>query len=367
MSNIWLLPKSKYIHNMNMLDYIKNAISPKPISKSKGSSIGYFLSGNNSIGYELWLQNSDIMSIVRLIADNIYIQIDKPNNNANLFSNIELLKYEFVKNKILWSEFIVAPIATDYGKVIWFNIFGKDRYNIKYDEYINPISFDVKYNNNHIQYLADEVIYICYNNDKGWKPKGIIDDIIEDICIDLEASSSLKEYYKNRIALSFFMKLWSDVDGEKLNQELQKFYSGSKNSWKWLANEDIESIQPMQTTWLITQPDREYVTEKICSALNIPKEILWYTSKWWSEAKIKWLLEIFDWRILKPRNIRFQDVLDKTINKRSNDIDNQYKLNNISVVMNNKKTTDEIKLIIEQVKANIITTDEARTLLWLDK
>ena len=353
---------------MKILTRLTNAISPKPISKTKGSSFtGSFSQTWSTIGYELWLKNSDIMSITRLISDNIYTKIHKPEQNFDLFANIELLKYEFVKNKILWWEFVVVPVSNILDKVIWFEIFWKNRYVIQYNDLLEPIGVKIRYNNQSLNYDISEVLYICYNNDNQWKPKWIIDDIIEDLCIDLEASNSIKEYYKNRLALSFFLKLWQNADSEKLSSEIQKFLSWSKNAWKFLASTDIDAVQQFQATWLSTQLDREYVSEKICAVLNIPKEILWYTQKWWSEAKIVWLLEIFDGRIMKPRNIKFQDLLDKIISKWLWEIDPKYAIKSISVVINNKVSIQETKIIIEQVRAGIITTAEARDLLWLNK
>lgn len=269
----------------------------------------------------------------------------EPQYNANL-RNSKIVKFMPIDSRAM------AKLIDDNGNIEWFK----------------------QYTTNKVQsFWVNELGYFMYGQDvenenlSMW----LLDWIIFDVMWDIEANKTNFYFFKNNaIPNAVFMMdpdMWQE-DLEIAIENIKQKYSGSENQHKILVSSAVKDIKTLD----ISHKDmdflnqRKFTTDKISSALWIPKELMGYVSDSWSYSKIIEIRKEFHQSTIAGFESYIENVFNVLINRYSKDLLIPL---NWMIIKCDSESIDDRWLIEENqrkdIETGIITINEVRQERWL--
>ena len=344
----------------------------------ENSTIFSVFSWADSKIYDLALCDSDVVSCICIIWENIGIGwlklldkttdklIDKDWNNQD-YEMIETIfndiKWDFVKHKSIWGIVYFVKLINKKWDLATYKCYGKNQVTKSWSDYniVDPLLWRIKV-------TSDNVYPILFFTWPNHQPLWIVETIKKDLEIENESATSALVTYRNKLRIWAIIKtnpeLGTDpVASASLWEKIQKIFSWSNATWSYYLGNGIDDVKIVDlwidNKWL--REDRNFKTDKVCSAYNIPKELIWYTQASWSEAKIKWLYDIFMRTTIPKRDNSIETAFNKML-EYFLDLP-QYK---IKVWSETKLTTEEQENIRKNLESWIITVEQAQELLKIN-
>ena len=224
-----------------------------------------------------------------------------------------------------------------------------------------------------MSFKPEELGYFMYGQDvenenlSMW----LLDWIIFDVMWDIEANKTNFYFFKNNAIPNAVFMMDPDMGQEDLEiaiENIKQKYSGSENQHKILVSSAVKDIKTLD----ISHKDmdflnqRKFTTDKISSALWIPKELMWYISDSWSYSKIIEIRKEFHQSTITGFESYLENVMNVLINRYSKDL--LIPLDWI-IIKCDSESIDDRRLIEENqrkdIETGVITINEARQERWL--
>jgi HK97 family phage portal protein len=366
-----------------MIEAIKNAIwfTPRKEASKKGvfsDMLSYFFTNESDV-YQLALCNLDVVSCINLIWENIGLwgikvfdpkkKIIKEEDDRYKFieENISELKKDFVKHKSIGGCVYITILKNESNWVAWLRCYGTNE--VKYSNSVYTIKDKEIW-----EYTAkeNEVMKCVFDTNHNNKPHGIVSTIKKDLMIEDEATSSMLMGYINKLRIWAIIKtsetFWTATSEEQksLGETFKKLFTGSKNEASYYLGNAVDKVEmidmSVKNEGIVS--DRMNTTEKVCVAYRVPREILSYTQKWGSEAKIQGQDRIFMRMTMNTWDKSLQDCINKAFDYFISELPKEYLGLTIEIWSDKSVSTEEQNNIRANFEKWIITLDEARELLW---
>ena len=280
---------------------------------------------NTSLYYKLYRENTDLRRCVEELYQTVWKDWYKIKEWENEIRNnvlINALNYEnwfdILKNLIIrdlevaWNVFVIH-IKNSLWAVIGFQVLDPRTIRIvtnKFWEvlrYIQTRWWSVQ------EFMPNELYHFKDMLDPDNEVQGIskIETLVYDIMSDKESWRSNYAFFKNNAIPSTLITLDNDLDENEMKQAIATL----KKQFSWWANKhkisaaswikDIKAlsgwIKDMEFTTL-----RGFTTERICSAMWVPKTILWYS----------------DWVNYSTSDNQYRKYIENTIRPLQNQLEN---------------------------------------------
>ena len=254
------------------------------------------LTTNTELYYKLYRENTDLRRCVEELYQTvwkdgfkIYEWENEIKNNAiinalNYWDGFDILKNIIVRDTQVAANIFILPIKNGIGATIWFQVLDPRTIRIVANKYWEVLRYIQTRWWNVQEFQPNELFHfkdmIDPDNEVQWISK--VETLVYDIMSDKESGRSNYAFFKNNAIPSTLITLDNDLDENEIKQAM----STLKKQFTWWANKhkvsaavwikDITQlsawIKDMEFTAL-----RWFTTERICSAMWVPKTILWYS------------------------------------------------------------------------------------------
>lgn len=329
--------------------------------------------------YDLYKWNSDLKRGVDEICENTLSWgrklVQWINNRENyktiynneklntFFSNIEDVKNSMIQQMLInWSAFVqlVYNLSED---LIWLEVLDPRFLTINRDWITRNITWFLY----QAKFIWLNQIYIFKNIndfDNPWCWISSIQWIVYDLLADKESNIYNYTFFKNDALPSALYQLedWlAEEEQEALMEQIKATLNGGHNKNKSLVSSNIVDIKTIKNnhTDMDFINQRKFTIEKICSALWIPKIILWYSEGVnYSNAEV--FYKKFIENTIKPLEEKLERFFTNIIkNEFNTDLEFDIIDNHVDSISN---MTD---IVIKNLNNWVITRNEARDMLWL--
>jgi len=388
---------------MNLFNFFKKSNKTKSYLQSNGfSSISnqeldtcWWLRISLDTLYRLKKYNSDIQNWIRIISQKTAMKgLYLVNENWEVLDKNKFKKEYYYVNKLFTAQTINFWKNLFFTNTIisWENyIEPQYNWNIKSKKIVKFMPLDSRWmsklidDNGNIQwfkqYTNNKVLSFNYNelgyfmfwqdveneNLSMW----LLDWIIFDVMWDIEASKTNFYFFKNNAIPNAIFMMDPDMGQEDLEiaiENIKQKYSWSENQHKILVSSAVKDVKTLD----ISHKDmdflnqRKFTTDKISSALWIPKELMGYVSDGGSYSKIIEIRKEFHQSTIAWFESYLENVLNVLINLYSKDL--LVPLDWIIIKCDWESIDDRV--IIEEsqrkdIETWIITINEARQERWL--
>jgi HK97 family phage portal protein len=254
------------------------------------------LETNTALYYKLYRENTDLRRCVEELYQTSWkdwyklYQWENELRNSNIENilNFEnwfwMLKAIIIRDlQIAWNVFIL-PVRNWLNNIIWYQVLDPRTIRVVANKYWEVIRYIQTRWWNTQEFWADEIFHfkdmIDPDNEVIWISK--IETLVYDIMADKESWRSNYAFFKNNAIPSTLITLENDLDENEVRNAIntlkQQFSWGSKRH-KITASMWIKDVK--QLWWGIWDMEfavlRWFTTERICSAMWVPKTILWYS------------------------------------------------------------------------------------------
>lgn len=328
--------------------------------------------------YSLYKKNSDLRRCINEIQETTWLywyRIINENwdeiNDEKI--NLILNNFQEIKNLIIrdiivaWHCFILKE-TNNFWQIVNLDTIDPRTVYIVANEYWDILKYIQKVKWQFVEFsnlqINQEKLESDPDNEIFWL--SVIEWLSIDILADNESALSNYHFFKNWAIPSSLIILedWLDQNDEEIKQiieNMKKQFSWWKNKHKnsilsWIK--DIKQLQQTMTDMQFTVL-RWFTTERICAWLWVPKVILNYTD-WVNYTNADMQYKKFIENTIKPRERRIQKIFTKIIQE----INPNARLEILDDHINNIE--EKTKVIIEQIKYWLITTNEWREELWYD-
>lgn len=232
-----------------------------------------------------------------------------------------------------------------------------------------PLNYQIKWIMN---FTIDELAYFMFWQDVENENLSMwmLDWIVFDVLWDIEANKTNFYFFKNSAIPNAIFMLDPDMSQEDLESAIESIkqkYTGWENHHKFLISTAIKDIKTIDISHkdmdFINQ--RKFTTDKISSALWIPKELMWYVSDVWSYSKIVEIRKEFNQSTIAGFEAYLESILNILISKYSKDLLfdlSKYKIKCDSESIDDRNQIEENQR--KDIQTGIITINEARAERW---
>jgi len=299
--------------------------------------------------YEIYKQNADVRQSARKIAQYVGIggirlktttgdYLDK-SKNEKIYEEIEFIlsnptflntKIEIIKHSVVCGEIYMIPTTNIIdGKMNGLQILDprtiqkikKDGQIVEFIQTKPGGGWTQSYTPFPLQATDQKPLlkYFQYekhiNDETVWM--WLVESIIRDCLGDMEASKKNYIYFENNMTPPSMFILDPDLSEEEqeiLVEQLREQYSGTKNSFKPVIGAGIKDVKMLS----ISPKDMEHIqqrkmtTDKVCSAIGVPKIILGYTEDVNLNNGETTKIEFIEWTVI-PRQGFLQYILNEIL------------------------------------------------------
>lgn len=281
-------------------------------------------------------------------------------------SSLSELVKQMLRSYLITGNIFVYKRQNAFG-IMGYRVIDPRTVKITYDEVTNTV-LKYQYRMNHQDYtvLPEYMFHFANWVDLEKKPFWIsaLTTIIIDVFSNYQSSVANYSYFKNDILPSHIAMIdddYPDEEKERIMEYMRNTLSWGTGKHKLVALSGLKEIKPIEkrhTDMEFTEQNR-YTTEKICSAMWVPKIILWYTdSVNYSNAETQY--EKFIENTIRP----VEKCIETWINKMVSEIEEWVYFQIFDDHQN--KFAKWVTIYSEAVKNGIITQNEARNMLGLD-
>jgi len=254
------------------------------------------LTTNTSLYYKLYRENTDLRRCVEELYQTVgkdgfkIMEWENEIKNQEIISALnygngfDILKNTLIRDTEVAANIFVIHIKNAGWKIIWFQILDPRTIRIVANKHWEVLRYIQTRWWNVQEFLPNEVFHfkdmIDPDNEVQWISK--IETLIYDIMSDKESWRSNYAFFKNNAIPSTLITLDNGLDETEMKQAmatLKKQFTGWANKHKVSAAAWIKDVT--QLSWWIKDMEftalRWFTTERICSAMWVPKTILGYS------------------------------------------------------------------------------------------
>lgn len=328
--------------------------------------------GTTELFYNIFRKNTDVKSAITKLQSTTWRSgffIEKngekieENIFINIFKNIRSLKSDIIRDLVVWGSAFVLAVKNPFGQVVELQTLDPRSVKIianKYGEvikYIQRVWMEVQ------EYEPEEIYQLTEIKDPDNEILGLskIETLLYDVMWDDEAMKSNYAFFKNNAIPNTILILEDNMTDEEYSSAMKQFktqFSGGINRHKVSTNTGIKDIrtigQSHKDMEFIAQ--RQFTTEKVCSALGVPKTLLGYHNE------VNFSTSDNGYRIFIEETIRpLEDLLAGFF---TNILRNEFGDEEIRFYFIDDRDFDRTAKIDEYIKMlnnGLITIDEIRT------
>jgi len=266
---------------------------------------------------------------------------------------------------ICWNVFIL-PIKNAGSKTIWFQVLDPRTIRIIANKYWEVVRYlQVRWWRQQ-EFMPDELFHfkdsIDHDNEVFWISK--VETLVYDMLADKESWRSNYSFFKNNGIPSTLITLDNELDEEEIRialAQLKKQFSWWDNKHRVSASTGIKDVKVLWNS----MKDMEFVTlrwfttERICSAMWVPKTILWYSDN------INFSTSDNQYRkYIENTIIPLTQTLENILNTLIKSIDESITLEFIKD--NSYNITEQVNRYEKLINLWVMTINEVRAELWLE-
>jgi len=369
-------------YEINKLENIKTKWFKTPFSQFSTSWIKI----NNSVFYDIYKKNPDVRQAINKIALSVSKNglivtnkngeqiktdsIDKEVESYFLDQTFLKFKKELFKQYLLSWELYIINNKNLKNETVGFQILDSRTMSKLVDATWNIVWF-TQYTNNPKtkKYTRDEVAFYKLenntDNENNWM--WLLEWVVRDALADIKWAE--KNYYIiENDSMPWWMILLNDnMSMEEQQNAVEQFsrqHRGADNSNKMVVAGGIKDIKNLY----ISNKDmdrinqRKLTTEKVSSALWVPKNILWYTDSVnyanWKEMRLEYIEGT-----IRPYEQDFKFILNTLLAKFAPAVFKKYNIEIDGETMEDREQIEKNQR--DDIKFWIQTIDEVRLERWL--
>lgn len=286
---------------MGIFKEIKKAVAGQRQGFSyRGDSFGHWdsVKTGTELYYKLYRKNTDLRRCVEELSQTLgkdgfsiinedwdIVENDDLIDSLNNIYDFDEFKSQIIRDLIIWGNVYIVKVPNPLGTTAGYQLLDPRTIRIianKHGEVLKYIQ--VSSGGNSQNFTADEVYQYKDSIDHDNEVFGIskVETLVYDILWDEEAGKSNYSFFKNNAIPSSVIILDNELDENEINlamDSLKKNFSGGENRHRISANTGIKDIKVLGNTMKDMEFTvlRGFTTEKICSAMGVPKTVLWYS------------------------------------------------------------------------------------------
>jgi len=326
--------------------------------------------------YKLYRENTDLRRCIEELYQTTWkewwqlLRWETPVNNIDIENQLNYwywfntFKSIIIRDlQVAWNVFII-PIWNPTGRVIWYQVLDPRTMRVIANKFGEVIRYIQVRGWNQQVFMPNEIYHfkdsIDHDNEVFWISK--VETLVYDILADKESGRSNYAFFKNNAIPSTIITLDNELDENEINialAQLKKQFSWWENRHRVSASTGIKdikviwnSIKDMEFVAL-----RQFTTERICSAMWVPKTILWYSNNVnysTSDNQYRKFIE----NTIKPLELQFESIINTLI------IDSgfifEFKINEDYWI------EEKINKFERLLNIGAMTINEIRAELWFD-
>lgn len=281
-------------------------------------------------------------------------------------TTVEELKNDMLRSYLLTGNIFLLKRYNAMG-LMGFRVLDPRNVKVTYNEESGKaLAYKYKLGNEWIAVWAEIIHHFRNGMDMNRKPLGTsaLRTIIADVMGDYQASLANYSYFKNDILPSHVAVMEDGFDPKDIPETLKKMrddLSGGTGKHKVMVMNGIREIVPIEKRHVDMEfiEQKKYTTEKVCSAMGVPKIILGYTDGVnYSSSETQYAKFIEN--TIRP----IERLIESWFNTMIKDIEE-----GVYFCVEDEHQNDfeeGMNTYIEAVKGGILTQNEARQKLWLD-
>jgi len=369
-----------------MLEKITNLLQRKAVWDKtwysySGGTFWYSseLETNTNIYYRLYRENTDLRRCIEELYQTVWkdgyvlnqwenqVRADNITNVLNYENGFDIFKGLIIRDlQVAWNVFIL-PIKNALWVTIWFQVIDPRTIRVVANKYGEVIKYIQTRWWNVQEFWPNEIFHFKDMLDPDNETLGIskIETLVYDIMSDKESGRSNYAFFKNNAIPSTLITLDNDLDETEMKNAiatLKKQFTWWNNRHKVSASTWIKDVK--QLSWWIKDMEftvlRGFTTERICSALWVPKTILGYSdgvNYSTSDNQYRKYIE----NTIRPLQTQLENILNvliKSINK------------DITIEFLDSNQFDFSQKIVDYEKLlwmGAVTANEIREEFWFEK
>lgn len=210
--------------------------------------------------------------------------------------------------------------------------------------------------------VVDTIVYP--DLDRPWYGQSQMDSIVIDWLTDYVAGTRQFHFYRNNTTPWTVYLLDPEVvkdqtQVQELEKKIAEKFGGNANAWKPLSSTAIKDVKTIEIPDIKLLDDRELIMKIITMVFGIDPRVLWYMKETgWSYAEIDAIARNMTNAKLEEWTMMIEDSMNLEYTRYMWEIPYRIKLDTIYF----KNTENDKKLALEEVKANILSVDEYKSL-----
>lgn len=352
--------------------------SPNIYKKSWGvfGNIGEVPVSNLDLLYSIYRKNTDSRRAISLIAKNIWLEgyyfqiwedtVEDAKSTAILeFNNFRNIISEVVRDiAVSWNAYIVK-LRNASGQVIWLDTIDPRTVKIRATKQGEITAYEQRVAGQAVNRYEPKDIVNCFDEtdpDNEIFGLSVLESIIYDTLADSEAALANYFYFKNSAIPARLLIAKDNASQEELENTvtaLRKNFSWWQNKHKIGILQGIERIEQIQDSLSDMQflALRNFTTERVCVAFDVPKVVLWYTDGV-NFSNHEWQYRKFIQNTITSREKNIQSWINEALEQE------QWYFNFYSLKFDIDK--EWIDILEVKVRNWLITPNEARQELWYE-
>jgi len=251
---------------------------------------------STSLYYKLYRENTDLRRCVEELYQTVgkdwYMLYDWENevrnspiiNALNYGDWFDMMKNLIIRDLEVSGDVFIIPIKNWMEIIIGFQILDPRTMRIIANKYWEVLRYIQTRWGNVQEFLPNELWHFKDMLDPDNEVQGIskVETLTYDIMSDKESGRSNYAFFKNNAIPSTLITLENDLDETEVKQAIKVLkdqFTWWRGRHKISASTGIKEVK--QLSWGIKDMEfttlRGFTTERICSAMWVPKTILWYS------------------------------------------------------------------------------------------
>lgn len=284
---------------MGFIQEIKKAVvGTREGFSYRGASLWYgdTIKSTTELYYKLYRQNTDLRRCIEELYQGVgrdgyvfkkgdtIVENQKAEEMITQQYDFHTFKSLIVRDLMIAGNVYVLKLKNAMNGIAGYQILDPRTMRVVANKYGEIVGYIQTVANNSETYTPDEIFHFKDMLDHDNEVFGIskVETLVYDILGDTESAKSNYSYFKNNAIPSSIIVLDNELQEDEAKvalEQLKKQFSGGENKHRISASTGIKDIKVLGST----MKDMEYAvlraftTERICSAMGVPKTILGYS------------------------------------------------------------------------------------------
>lgn len=338
-------------------------------------NVGELPVSNLDLLYSIYKKNTDSRRAIGLIAKNIWIEWYFFEQNEQVKDDKEMtavLEYTNFRNLIAMitrdiavsGNAYIVKLRNESWKIIWLDTVDPRTMRIKATSTWEILGYEQRSSGKAVnKYDAKDIVNCMDETDPDNELFGlsVLESILYDTLADQEAALANYYYFKNSAIparLLIAKDNASDQELENTVSQLRKNFSWWQNKHKIGILQGIERIEQIQDSLSDMQflALRNFTTERVCVAFDVPKVILWYTDGV-NYSNHEWQYKKFIQNTIVTREKNIQQWINEAL-----ETEDYFKFYSIKFDIDR----EWVEILEIKIRSWLMTPNEARQELWYE-